>query len=463
MRITRIKVEKLFGNPTYNYDIGLKIDQDSAKRSSITILHGRNGSGKTVIFKMIAGLFGVGNYNPFIFWKYPFRLFEVAFDNGFRVSVTREYNSKNPLESYPTIKYIRGRGRPKQYDVGKNIKSDLLRRLPLSVRRDVSDDDLVHILSSLGDDNYETVSSRSLYDGSYYLDPDRFADIAPEPPWLGNLRSMLDVHFVSTNRLLIRKRVSGDRPSVFRSKGREITSAAAIEENSRDLQQRISNVNDDVIDIDNKLNQSFPNKIVNSVLENREGWSYAKVTDELNTLKKSSESLIAVGLLERSDQLDVEEYSDNTCLGIVLKQHIEDRHEKLNVYNDLAKKLTLFKQFMKETLNDKTVIISREGYKLQSEEGLEIPPKQLSSGEQHLIVLMYNLLFRESDQNDELILIDEPEISLHIAWQKRFVSSLEEISKLSNFDVLIATHSPAIISGRWELEVSLHDHSERGE
>ncbi len=454
MRITRIKVEKLFGNPTYNYDIGLKIDQDSAKRSSITILHGRNGSGKTVIFKMIAGLFGVGNYNPFIFWKYPFRLFEVAFDDGSRVSVTREYNSENPLESYPTIKYIKGPGRPKQYDVGKNIKSDLLRRLPLSVRRDVSDGDLVHILSSLGDDNYETVSSRPLYDGSYYLDPDRF----DEPPWLGDLRSTLDVHFVSTNRLLIRKRVSGDRPSVFRSKGREITSAAAIEENSLDLKRRISKKIFTANRIENDLNRIFPSNVVSSVLQKKDTWSYRIVADELEKLKRERERLVDVGILDPGDEINVEEYNDDT-LGRVLKQYIEDSRKKFNVYDGLANKIDLFKVILQDMLNDKHLIISKEkGYLLKPDPGSDrcIPAKELSSGEQHLIVLVYNLLFRDTEKNDELILIDEPEISLHIAWQRRFVSSLEKISELSDFDVIIATHSPAIVRGRWDLEVSLH-------
>ena len=456
MRITRIKVEELFGNPTYNYDIGLKIDPASNKRSSITILHGRNGSGKTVIFKMVAGLFGVGNCNPFIFWKYPFRLFEVYFDDKSRMTVTRDNNTKSPLESYPTISYIKGRGRPKKYDVGKNIKRDLLRRLPPPARRDVSDDDLMQILSGLGEDNYETEPVRTLY-GGYYVASDRFADIAPDPSWLDDIRSKLDVHFVSTDRLLIRKRVSEDRQSTFRSRSREITSAAAIEENSKDLQRRISEVIFEANKTENDLNRSFPSNVVSSVLKENETWSYEKVATELDELKQERDRLVAVGLLDPGDELKVEEY-ENDSLGRVLKQYIEDSKKKLEVYDGLAEKIGRFKVILQEMLNDKDLIISKEGYQLKSQakSNQSIPEKELSSGEQHLIVLMYNLLFRDTEQNDELILIDEPEISLHIAWQRLFVTSLEKISELSDFDVIIATHSPAIVRGRWDLEVSLH-------
>lgn len=77
----------------------------------------------------------------------------------------------------------------------------------------------------------------------------------------------------------------------------------------------------------------------------------------------------------------------------------------------------------------------------------------LSSGEQHEVVLLYELLFKVSEKS--LVLIDEPEISLHIVWQKEFLKDLLEIIKIRNFDVLIATHSPSIIDENWDLTVEL--------
>ena len=456
MRITRITVEELFGNPTYNYDISLKIDPDSEKRSSITILHGRNGSGKTVIFKMLAGLFRINNYSPFIFWKYPFRKFEIAFDDNSKLSVIRNYSAKKLEESFPTISYSKGRGRPSKYVVGESF----VKGLPPAVRRDMTDDELIQTMASRGEDDFDAETLWRSERGFRFRLSDRVAENEDEHQFLNDLRSKLDIHFVNTDRLLIRKQASEDRPSARLSRGREITSAAAIEENSNDLKRRISEVIFTANTTDNDLNRSFPSNVVKSELEKRESWSYDLVATELEELRQRRERLVDAGLLDSGDELNVEEYSDDT-LGRVLKLYIEDSKTKLKVYDGLAEKISLFKEILQEMLNDKYLIISKEGYQLKSDpdsEG-EIPSKDLSSGEQHLIVLMYNLLFRDREQQDELILIDEPEISLHIAWQKRFVSSLEKISKLSNFDILIATHSPAIINGRWELEVSLHDHS----
>ena len=63
------------------------------------------------------------------------------------------------------------------------------------------------------------------------------------------------------------------------------------------------------------------------------------------------------------------------------------------------------------------------------------------------------LLFRT--KKDTLVLIDEPEISLHVVWQQEFLEDLAKITELASFDVLIATHSPELIHKRWDLTVEL--------
>ena len=83
----------------------------------------------------------------------------------------------------------------------------------------------------------------------------------------------------------------------------------------------------------------------------------------------------------------------------------------------------------------------------------KISLEDLSSGEQHELVVLYNLLFVVSPNT--LILIDEPEISLHVEWQEIFIRDLVEIAKLSKIDVLLATHSPSIIHDRWDLTIQL--------
>ncbi len=66
----------------------------------------------------------------------------------------------------------------------------------------------------------------------------------------------------------------------------------------------------------------------------------------------------------------------------------------------------------------------------------------LSSGEQQLYIKIASLILMKP--HDSLVLIDEPELSLHPEWQAAFISTLKKIG--SNNQFIIATHSPYIVS-----------------
>jgi len=65
----------------------------------------------------------------------------------------------------------------------------------------------------------------------------------------------------------------------------------------------------------------------------------------------------------------------------------------------------------------------------------------------------YELLFKVAPGS--LILIDEPEISLHVVWQEQFLKDVQAVTKMTDTDVLIATHSPDIIDDRRDLMLEL--------
>jgi len=145
----------------------------------------------------------------------------------------------------------------------------------------------------------------------------------------------------------------------------------------------------------------------------------------------------------------------------VLSVYIADVEKKLGVFDDLFRKIDLFKGILNRRFLFKTVSVDKtRGIKFETPDGSPLASSSLSSGEQHEVVLLYQLLFKV--KRDSLILIDEPELSLHIAWQEQFLPDLEKITELSDFDVLIATHSPQIISNRWNLTVELRGPKECG-
>lgn len=75
----------------------------------------------------------------------------------------------------------------------------------------------------------------------------------------------------------------------------------------------------------------------------------------------------------------------------------------------------------------------------------EINVYQLSSGEKQLLIILLTALVQ--DNKPSILLMDEPEISLHIEWQRKLIKYIRELNP--NVQLIIATHSPDIIMDGW--------------
>jgi predicted ATP-binding protein involved in virulence len=78
----------------------------------------------------------------------------------------------------------------------------------------------------------------------------------------------------------------------------------------------------------------------------------------------------------------------------------------------------------------------------------------LSSGERQLLVILTHLAFNPQGSKANVLIIDEPELSLHIRWQEHFVSALQEAGR--DVQLILATHSPSIILDRTDACVDVH-------
>ncbi len=83
---------------------------------------------------------------------------------------------------------------------------------------------------------------------------------------------------------------------------------------------------------------------------------------------------------------------------------------------------------------------------------------KLSSGEQQLVYLLGLLIF--DTQPKQLVLLDEPELSLHPAWQDDFLPLLQQICELNGCYLLMATHSPSLVGDDWNIVCELADQVE---
>ena len=74
-----------------------------------------------------------------------------------------------------------------------------------------------------------------------------------------------------------------------------------------------------------------------------------------------------------------------------------------------------------------------------------ISPYKLSAGEKQLLYILTTVLCQ--DQKPTIMLMDEPDISLHFDWQKILLETILELNP--NIQIIMATHSPAMVMNGW--------------
>ena len=80
-----------------------------------------------------------------------------------------------------------------------------------------------------------------------------------------------------------------------------------------------------------------------------------------------------------------------------------------------------------------------------SQIGETLFPYQLSSGEKQMLAILLTVLVQ--DGKPYALFMDEPEVSLHIEWQKRLIGLI--LSLNPNVQIILTTHSPAVVMDGW--------------
>ena len=71
--------------------------------------------------------------------------------------------------------------------------------------------------------------------------------------------------------------------------------------------------------------------------------------------------------------------------------------------------------------------------------------EQLSSGEKQLLLILLKVFLQE--KKPAILLMDEPEVSLHISWQQQLLDALRRLNE--NCQIILSTHSPSIFAKGW--------------
>ena len=112
----------------------------------------------------------------------------------------------------------------------------------------------------------------------------------------------------------------------------------------------------------------------------------------------------------------------------------------------MSQKKTRFQDIVDELFSDTGKKIIRTANELQfTQIGEVLLPYRLSSGEKQILIILLTVLVE--DDLPYVLFMDEPEVSLHLEWQKRLVDLCLELNP--NVQIILTTHSPAIVMNGW--------------
>jgi predicted ATP-binding protein involved in virulence len=447
MKIQQISVIGLFG--FFNHVIPLNMDE------RITIIHSPNGFGKTAMLRMLNGLF---NSRYSVFWTIPFIKFRVGFDNGSSIEVVKSTDNFDKSKKRDNISLDFHQSKSEK--VSFSLRAT---RKPLNSGFVDVLDDIIPDLRRVSSKTWEYLPTGEALSLTEVID--RFEDILPskarlreEPEWLDNLKNDIHVRLIESQRLL--NIVPSRSSSLLYSRTSSMlpTVSAYSEEIAQFIQSKLAEYGT----TSQSLDRSFPARVVQQQLS--PDLTDDQLRHQLNDLEATRSRLIEVGLLDDDENSDFQiqpQFIDENTKNI-LSVYIEDVEKKLSVFSEIASKIDLLRRIINNKFaysykemnfnKDKGFVFKTISIPSSSERNT-LSPTDLSSGEQHELVLLYELLFKVKPNS--LVLIDEPELSLHVGWQAQFLKDLQEITKLADLDILMATHSPDIIQDRWDLTVEL--------
>lgn len=429
--IQRIRLTKLFG--LYDYDIKFK------EEPPVKLLTGPNGYGKTTLLMAVDHLYK-GD-----FWYFHFMSFD-----SFIVTLPNQEVEVQKINLRPEPLYEGSAVEETDTDVFEEaiilkdregneierllISEEYIQRLISSCRRRVSrepgifkDEELIARYYESLDDEYIQQNCKNISLALQEYD----------------------------TRYLPAQRIYNHGVSQFQPTYRPM----------REAYYEIDHVNDEISRLYRRSQTTFAQAsqkidatFISRLVKRNDSYSKDELKAKLDTLEKRIDAYKVLNLISDMEVLDysLEDESSYEKLKTALSLYVDDMNAKMDKFESLYQKISLYKRVVtSKVLSEKTIDFSEDGLTVTNVNKKVLRDlHKLSSGEQNLLILYYNLIFKSNSKT--ILLIDEPENSLHVAWQERMLDDYIEMAKTTGCQIVMATHSPTFVHGRWDLATDLY-------
>lgn len=454
--VRQIKVSNLFG--LYTYTLPSQADLPNA-----AILYGDNGVGKSTVLRMAFHMLSASHNKG-----HRFALYETKFDN-FQINLASGHILKSEFRTEGTVKilvltieledevlygweYVPNKHRSELDNLRKTLvltsAGRTIRIRPPSVSKARS-------VKCVWGENEYLAALASLTPITYILNADRRLDC--------------DAVANPGDEIELRKLMHYEEPksiSDLVSRSRQIALSQALAIASKWLSRRaLQSANEGTENVHTVYAQvlkqliSTHSDMMEADVSNSE--LVAKmVSVEHRSLEYAKYELTApLSIAEFKKALTTRKQEKRALSANLLSPYIDSLDSRLKALQPIYDLINRFVLTINELLSDKSIVYKlTQGFKFVNRHGEPLDPSVLSSGEQQLLLLFCNVLVARD--HSTLFMIDEPEISLNVKWQRQLIRVLLELVNETKVQFIFASHSIELLSQHRNKVVKLENENE---
>jgi predicted ATPase len=423
MQLAEFEVLGLFGR--YDHRIKFPLSKAGESRPSLVILHGPNGVGKTTILRMIDGCMQL-DFN--VFREIPFKTAALKFNDGKSIQVTAAVKGKKKTSLEITFEKRSVSLHPTHSGPVKDAEAANVERFRedfLKTRSSLTFEfvDAARIVKQRPPQENDPTGMRAFQEYMIVREMHGVSAKALLPPPERTLSLAEKVgRFINDAQVNHRRFFASSGTDLFAQILEKLTGKTDSKLEVKALLERLTNIE--------KQDRHFKNFGIEV-----DNWNLHSIQGQMEqtaTSPAKDQAVVALG---------------------AFVEMLEARTAERAL---LANRLEIFIRVIGEFFHDKTISVSpRTGLVIKTNppEKRTLKEYQLSTGEYHLLYLMVAALVTQ--RRGTVLAIDEPEMSMHLAWQRKLISGLFQCASRAEPQFIFATHSPDVAADFPEALVEL--------